>query len=99
MQEAEAWTRPLQNHLPLVRHRTTDAGEWMPQYLQMFAKGPNHNVSQSLQTTAVDAASDAAWAASPHVASVLHENGTLPSSDFDRLLGFAGWLHVDSQTI
>ena len=34
MQEAEAWTRPLQNHLPLVRQRTTEAGEWMPQYLQ-----------------------------------------------------------------
>ena len=36
MQEAEAWMRPLQNHLPLVRQRTTDAGEWMPQYLQQI---------------------------------------------------------------
>lgn len=34
MQEAEAWIRPLQNHLPLVRHRTTLAAAWMPQYLQ-----------------------------------------------------------------
>lgn len=33
MQEAEACMRALQNHLPLVRHRTTLAGAWMPQYL------------------------------------------------------------------
>ena len=37
MQEAEAepWMRPLQNQLPLVRHLTTAAGLWMPQYLRV----------------------------------------------------------------
>ena len=36
MQEADAepWMRPLQNQLPVVRHLTTAAGLWMPQYLR-----------------------------------------------------------------
>lgn len=34
MQEAEACTRPLQNHFPVFRHRTTLAGVLMPQYLR-----------------------------------------------------------------
>lgn len=34
MQEADPRMRPLQNHLPEVTHFTTDAGAWMPQYLQ-----------------------------------------------------------------
>lgn len=33
MHEAVPVTRPLQNHLPVVRHLTTQAGLWMPQYL------------------------------------------------------------------
>lgn len=31
MQDAVPVTRPLQNHLPVVRHLTTQAGLWMPQ--------------------------------------------------------------------
>ena len=31
MHAAVPVTRPLQNHLPLVRHLTTQAGLWMPQ--------------------------------------------------------------------
>lgn len=38
MQEAEACTRPLQNHLPVLRHRTTLAGVLMPQYLRRTAR-------------------------------------------------------------
>ena len=33
MQEAVPVTRPLQNHLPLLTHLTTEAALWMPQYL------------------------------------------------------------------
>jgi hypothetical protein len=33
MQEAVPRTRPLQNHLPVATHFTTEAGVWMPQYL------------------------------------------------------------------
>ncbi len=33
MQEPEPWTRPLQNHLLVLRHLTTHAGLWIPQYL------------------------------------------------------------------
>ena len=33
MQEAVPVTRPLQNHLPLLTHFTTEAALWMPQYL------------------------------------------------------------------
>ena len=33
MQEAVPVTRPLQNHLPLFTHLTTEAALWMPQYL------------------------------------------------------------------
>jgi hypothetical protein len=31
MQEAVPVTRPLQNHLPVVKHLTTQAALWMPQ--------------------------------------------------------------------
>lgn len=34
MQLAVPLTRPLQNHLPLDRHLTTQAGLWIPQYLR-----------------------------------------------------------------
>jgi hypothetical protein len=34
MQLAVLLTRPLQNHLPLEMHFTTQAGLWIPQYLQ-----------------------------------------------------------------
>jgi hypothetical protein len=33
MHEAEPVMRPLQNHLPVERQRTTLSGLWMPQYL------------------------------------------------------------------
>ena len=44
MQEAEAepWMRPLQNQLPLVRHLTTAAGLWMPQYLRVKIQAVDH---------------------------------------------------------
>lgn len=33
MHDAVPVTLPLQNHFPVVMHFTTDAGEWIPQYL------------------------------------------------------------------
>ena len=33
MQDADPSALPLQNHFPLDKHFTTEAGVWMPQYL------------------------------------------------------------------
>lgn len=48
MQEAVPVTRPLQNHLPVVRHLTTQAGLWMPQYLQGRAGVRRQSVGRGL---------------------------------------------------
>lgn len=48
MQEALPDTRPLQNHLPVVRHFTTDAGLCMPQYLPHAMWQPVSKSQESL---------------------------------------------------
>ena len=44
MHEAVPVMRPLQNHLPVVRHLTTQAGLWTPQYLQQQSEACKHNI-------------------------------------------------------
>ena len=55
MQAAEPRTRPLQNHLPLDTHLTTEAGRWMPQYLHdrlmMWCSAATSRLHDSSQCT------------------------------------------------